>query len=419
MFLLALKNPPNQKKPSIPSNEGDRFLEEKSAASFDEYKKANYRKPKFDFNGWKFGLTIAGAIIGALIIILGFLVIGDGKSDLQYAHELYSNIANQNQLYNEYLNKINMANDVISRGVTTLIVGACVASVPAIISLVAAFISHKVNVGKSKKAFEEYYKKYTVKVNTSNKEKSKKRDKAIKDYENYEKALIVYEEKLQKYIDELEVYSIEFEKYQKEYDVQLQLAKTKVETHNKKIEAIAEENFKKSMSVVKIEFPEKYYSSIDKIIDILEDLRADDLKEAISVLKEDEHKENMLSEQRRLVDLQEEYNAELERQGEENARYQQEQNDLQRERIREEQRQHDEMLSFQREQAKQQQEQERIRYEEQRAYQREQEKRQMDAERQERERIRNIRNRCDLCANRFTCSIKNSITSACPSFRSR
>ena len=137
------------------------------------------------------------------------------------------------------------------------------------------------------------------------------------------------------------------------------------------------------------------------------------------MLREDEHKENMLSEQRRLIDLQEEYNAELERQGEESARYQQEQNALERERIREGQRQHEAMMSFQREQARQQQELERKRYEEQCAYQREQERRQRDAELQEKERIRSIRNRCNMCANRFGCSIKNSITSACPSFRNK
>ena len=104
-----------------------------------------------------------------------------------------------------------------------------------------------------------------------------------------------------------------------------------MERHNNSIEAMAEEGFNKSMSAVKLELPEKFYGSIDKLINILEDLRADSLKEAINVLREDEHKENMLIEQRRLIDLQEEYNAELERQGEESARYQQEQNELERE----------------------------------------------------------------------------------------
>ena len=411
--------PTEPQRPRVPANEKDRFLQEEDIPSFEEYKEKNYRKTKFELSGWRFKLTIAGAIIGALIILVGLNVLFTGRSDLKYAHEWFSNIANQDQIYDQYMYEINTANDVISAGVTTIIVGGCVALISALISLSAAFVLHKSMVKNNENALEESYKNYTVRINKSNAEKSQKRDKAIKDYESYEKALILHKENEKSYKEKFKAYSIELERYQEEYSAQLQLAKAKVERHNNSIEAMAEEGFIKSMSAVKLELPEKFYGSIYKLINILEDLRADSLKEAINVLREDEHKENMLSEQRRLIDLQEEYNAELERQGEESARYQQEQNALERERIREGQRQHEAMMSFQREQARQQQELERKRYEEQCAYQREQERRQRDAELQEKERIRSIRNRCNMCANRFGCSIKNSITSACPSFRNK
>ena len=413
------EEPAKPKEPSVPSNEKDRFLKDDLIFSFAEYKKKNSSNPRFELDGWKFGLTIAGAIIGVFILLVGLVVIGEGNSDLEYAHEWYNSIMNQSQLYNEYMYKIKTANDVIATGVTTLIVGGCIALVPAAISCAVAFITYRINVKNNNEKMARNYKTYCANTKLKNEEKEKNKNTAINDYKDYENRVALYKNKMKEYEENLKAYKLKFDAYQDAYDAQLELAKNKVNKHNQNIESTAEANFEKALSAIKIEFPEKYYYAIEKIIDIFEDFRADTLKEAINVLKEDEHKQSMLNEQRRLVDLQEEYNAELERQGEETARYQQEQEEMQRERMRQEQRYHEENLSFQREQARKQQEAERRRLDEQRAFQREQENRQREAERREQDRIKQIRGRCVLCANRFTCSIKNSITSACPSFRSK
>ena len=133
------------------------------------------RETNFKFDGWKLGLTITGAIIGVLMALLGLIVISNGNSDLQYAHEWYNNCANRDQLYYDYMNKVNRAEDAIGRGFTTLIVGGCVALIPAIISLIAAFVSYLSNI---KSGGTNFGVKYKIRIKTSSEKESERKDRA-------------------------------------------------------------------------------------------------------------------------------------------------------------------------------------------------------------------------------------------------
>lgn len=373
-YMDSVPQPPSESQPVAPvepkkpSNERDRFWQDQEKIDFNDYKNIieSSTKLKFEITGWHKKVLIIGSILSAIILILGIMVTFYGNSDLKYAHEWFNQAANQTQVYDQYIYEVNTAESAIKTGVITLIASPCIAVISVLVGLISAHISIKQKAIAETILLKKHYEETNANVEKLNALQREKKAKALKDYELYEQNLLKHQKEMAEYKTKLEAYNLKVTKYKAEYSKQLQLAKNKVVTHNKNVEEIAENEFNAKLQTLNVEYPQKYYYAIDQIITILEDCRADSLKEAINVLKQDEHNQNVLYEQRRLADAQEEYNSiEFERQVRETERWDAEQR-----------------------------------------------KRQY-----EKENIQKNRDRCAICARRFTCAKQNSITSICTDFR--
>lgn len=163
----------------------------------------------------------------------------------------------------------------------------------------------------------------------------------------------------------------------------------------------AQESFDQARAELSVEISEKYYADLPEIIAILEDGRADTIKEAIAVLLDDKHKEAMLDEQRQLVYEQQAHNRELKRQG-------QQQEELQMRMQQEQERMYQEQARFQQRQE-----------EESRQRQREEESRLEAEDFEKRQRIKKAREQCFKCGKnqRFPkCPMAGTIETVCPNY---
>ena len=188
-----------------------------------------------------------------------------------------------------------------------------------------------------------------------------------------------YEIKLQNYYEDYFKYLKAKETYDNNYQIEKEKALIKIELLNKETKEKANDIIKKAKESISIDYPENYYNRIDDILNILKSSRADDLKEAISILLDDDYKAEMLAQQRR-------YNDELIRQGEEQKRMLQEQAER-------EERHHREQMRLQAQLAKEAEDR---------------------ATEEKRNANRQARLQCSNCKNNFGCPVKETISGPCP-----
>ncbi len=117
------------------------------------------------------------------------------------------------------------------------------------------------------------------------------------------------EERDRKYDLEYSKYEVEWDQYESDINSEID----KIEKYNDEIDREAEEYLKRETKTT-IDFPWKYVSYINRIIDIVESCRADSIKEAINVLHDDFHKSEMLENQRQIAEETERHNREMEEQ---------------------------------------------------------------------------------------------------------
>ena len=165
---------------------------------------------------------------------------------------------------------------------------------------VLRFISDKLRYKNiAENVITNEYDKYCKECEKHNNEYLEKKNKAIRDFKEYEYQNAKYEV-------EASSYDKRVEEYERAYDTEKSNALKKIEEHNKIISENALKAYDEKKKSLSIEFPDKYCDSLDEIITILEDMRADTIKEAINVLIDDNHKAKMLQEQSKLVAAQEE-----------------------------------------------------------------------------------------------------------------
>ncbi len=269
-----------------PSNEKDRFLDQCDINKKKSHYNNDPRDVKFHLEKWQTIILIVSLVLAALTAIIGAIVIANAKNE-QPSYVCYDD---------GWGNYTNCGYDYSSiegahqRGITTLIVAggmAAVAPVILIISLLRFIIQKTTAINGIPKQDKEY-KEYLIRLNALNKEKQ---EKALIDYAEYEKKLDEYEKLQNQFLQEMS-------DYEKEYNDQKEIALSKIRNINKDLDDKANKALEDALKEANFDYPEKYYSNISAIINIFEDMRADNLKEAIAVMLDDEHKQTLEMEAR-------------------------------------------------------------------------------------------------------------------------
>ena len=243
----------------------------------------------------------------------------------------------------------------------------------------------------------ENIKKENVKIAENNK-KIEEQEKQYKAESN------AYDTDYGKFLIARDKYFKDLDEYKAQWKEQAKIAEEKIKKHNDEIEEKAKNRLNKQIKGISIEFPEKYYSCVKDFISIFEDMRADTVKEAVSVYLDDQHKKQMLDAQLEMNRIKEEEAkkaefAEFER--------------LQEERRRTEmlKKQAEERMNFERQRAEQE------RYDRQR--QAEAEQRERDRQRAaEQQQIEAAQRQCIFCDNRVGCPMRDKVTTVCPNRKS-
>lgn len=277
--------------------------------------------------------------------------------------------------------------------------------------------------------FIEYFKdKMSAKKNRAEIRKmcqidyQKKLEKYQIDSKEYDKKFELYKDKQQRYLREKKEYECNSERIRKEvteettkkYNAEYKAKNEEIDRKNEEIEnnnkiiernneliekesediaKRAQEDFDKCISEIDTFFPEKYYDHIDDIIELIEDGRADSVKEAINLYEQEKiEKERLYTEQRRL--------SVAERRAEEEEEFRIEEMERQ-ERIEREEREERQRI----EKARLRVEEENLRIAEKRAKEeerlRQEEKYRLAREEDEK---RRIERQCSNCKRRFYCN---------------
>jgi len=154
---------------------------------------------------------------------------------------------------------------------------------------------------ESLKKYEEHI-KTIEKINSENK----------KEYEKYKEELDKYTKEYNEYLSKMDIYK---EDYSKKYNI----AKEKCDRYNNIIEEDCISEFEMTLSNLKIEYPSKYYDNIWDIYNIINECRADSIKEAINVYVDDLHRQRLEEEARE----EREHRARIEKEAEADRRRQQ------------------------------------------------------------------------------------------------
>ena len=292
-------------KPEEPKNKDDRNLEQVDPKTKRTY---YYNDPKdvhFRLERWQRIVMIVFGVISILTLITGCQVRQNGES--MTAPYVCSWNDSSNCWYD-----YSQINEAIRNGNIMMIVAAGMVGIVPIMLLISLFrfVIQKAKAKAGLKTQDEEHERDLIKQNIQYQER---KDRALKDYAKYEKDLAAYNE-------ELEDYNYRMNLYNQIYEEEKEKALKKIRTKNAELDKRAKAAFDDAMASVTTDYPERYYGDITAIINILEDMRADTLKEALAVLEDDKHKQEMLWKQQQLIEEQENYNRELERQGHEQER---------------------------------------------------------------------------------------------------
>ena len=265
-----------------PSNAQDRFLEQEDINQKPRYYYPDPRDVSFHFPAWQRGVLIASLILAVLIAIVGWIVIsGANNTNPPYVcfDDGWGNYTDCRYDYSQI-------EGARQRGYITFIVAGAVAGIAVlmpVISLVRLFVEKSAARAKIP-AQDKSYRESLIRQNEINKQK---KEKALADY-------AIYEEKLPEYYEEYDEYSNKMADYEERYNEQKEIGLAKIRKTNKELDEKANHALESALEAVDMEYPEKYYPNIDAIIDILVDMRADTLKEAINVFLDDQRKQELL-----------------------------------------------------------------------------------------------------------------------------
>ena len=237
--------------------------------------------------GWVRTLLIIGAVIvaGAFFTMLG------GNYEYQRGLDLQAQgVADWN---------MTPASEVIRNGFTTLIVSWVLYGVGGGLVLLPYFIHMMKEVSDAKKVRE--HDRETVR--NRNKWAKERYDEKLanlpKQMDEYNNALLKYKTEMAQYEVDMNTHReamkayrercMDYERVVAEYNREKSNASPLMDRYNEAIVSKANDKFDDFLLSSKVEFPKNYVGSIEKIIQIIEDMRADTVQEAIQVMIKSSH----------------------------------------------------------------------------------------------------------------------------------